>query len=489
MLSGFEYPTFLVTLDGRLAALNSAATLEYCDLDVGDKIDKLPFLFDQSKNISTVISESLRSEDTGSSEVILKRAYGVDSERDATIAVTPSMGAVPTALVFVITTRWKLRSVQLLRLQFGLTGAETDVLSSFIDGHSSKDIARMRSRSHTTIKTQLQSILHKTGAHTKTELLRITLSLSDFVKDIGEITDAVTHPYRRQAEVLREGGRRIELTLMGAFDGSPILSVATAGFYTVNAHLEKAMFEEGMCLISVCPPGCGKTDVVPDGSSRLDTLAQDVKAVLDQLNIKRCTILATANNTPLCYSLVRSLPHRFAHAVQMSACVPLRYASSNPTQSQWVNGIQRACVKYPAMGAILLKGAGKAWATMGAKQFFRLQLSSNPVDAEIALKPENLAEYQHAIKTATTRGISDGVKDMTLSFGDWTDDIEATKIKITIFHGEQDKLFPIDGIRSFVNDHSDRVRLHTFPDAGFTFMYRYPIESTKLLKTVVERYQ
>jgi len=133
---------------------------------------------------------------------VLRRAYGEGAEWDVTIAVTPAGGEVPTAIVFVITPRWKPKSVDMLKHQFGLTNAESHVLANFIGGYSTENIATLRKQSHTTIRTQLQSILKKTGARSQTELLRVVLSLSDFTKKIAPITDALTHPYRRQAVIL-----------------------------------------------------------------------------------------------------------------------------------------------------------------------------------------------------------------------------------------------------------------------------------------------
>ena len=232
MLSGFDYPTYLVTADGRIAALNTSALLGFSRIGIGDTVDLLPFTLDKAQEISTLVSSTLHDENKNTSDAVLRRAYGEGAERDVTIAVTAAGGDVPTALVFVITPRWKPKSVELLKRQFGLTNAESQVLVNFIDGYTSENIATLRNRSHTTIKTQLQSILNKTGARSKTELLRIVLSLSDFTKEISPITDALTHPYRRRAVILREGGRRIEFTLMGDFNGKPVVTVATASFYT-----------------------------------------------------------------------------------------------------------------------------------------------------------------------------------------------------------------------------------------------------------------
>lgn len=488
MLSGFDYPTYLVTANGRVAALNTSALLEFSRISIGDTVDLLPFKLETAREISTLVSSTLHDENNETSDAVLRRAYGEGAERDVTIAVTPSGGEVPTALVFVITPRWKPKSVELLKRQFGLTNTESQVLANFIDGYSTENIATLRKRSHATIRTQLQSILNKTGARSQTELLRIVLSLSDFTKEIDPITDALSHPYRRQAVILREGGRRIEFTLMGDFNGKPIVTVATASFYTLTAEIEKVLHDEGLCIISVCTPGCGQTDPVFDKTHRLQTFCDDIAAVLDLQKIAKCPLLAITHNPPICYYLARHLPDRFSHLVQLNAAVPLKFAAASKTQSPWVNGILRACDSHPTLGKLLLKGGCKAWASIGASNVMRFQLSSNPVDAEFALRTENLAEFEHALKTATANGIASAVEDISLSFGDWSENVEACPIRVTIMHGDQDRLFHYDAVQEFTARFSDKVTLSTYSDAGFCLVYKYPAQSISTLRSVVEKY-
>ena len=390
MLSSFDYPTYLVTVDGRVAAANTAASMEF-NLDIGKPIDQLPYTLDGAQPISALIRESMDEEKEIDVDATLKRAYTADDEKIATIALTPSFGRVPMALVFIVTTKWKPKSTELLKQQFGLTETESEVLISFVDGYSSQDIAKQRNRSHATIRTQFQSIMNKTGTRNQTELLRSVLSISDFSKSIGEIVDAVNHPHRRRAEVLREGGRIVEVTLMGDTKGKPILTIANVSNYTFNATIEQALYDAGLYIVSLCAPGCGRTDSARDGINRMDCLSMDSEAVLDQLSIQRCTMMAYNTNAPVCYMVANRTRNRFNHLIQIAACAPIRYIrSSVTTQSSWVNGVLKASIANPGMKSLLFQGGMKALATIGAKHFLRLQMSSNPVDSKHVLSAENL---------------------------------------------------------------------------------------------------
>ena len=174
--------------------------------------------------------------------------------------------------------------------------------------------------------------------------------------------------------------------------------------------------------------------------------------------------------------------------MHISACIPLKYYTANSSQSEWLTGILRASGNHPAMKKVLLKGAMKAWANIGARHFIRLQLHSNPIDAKHAFRQENLVENEHALKTSLVGGISAAVDDIALSFEDWSDDIEASPIEITILHGNKDQLFPIENVRSFTSHFSHKAKLIEIPDEGFTFIQSQPVKVIRLPKSVIESY-
>lgn len=474
MLNSFNYPTFLVTSGGLVAASNVSAWKEF-GLAAQSSIDELPLYIPGAEQISDLVRASMfRSDDSQDSTLVLRRASASDGDHQSTLAVTTSFGKITTALVFVVTSKWKAESLYLLKKQFKLTRAEIEVLYAIVDGYSSKEIAEQRHRSNETIRAQIQSIRDKIGAKNQTELVRTALSLSAFESELSEITEAVRHPHRRQAEILCKGGRRIELTLMGDYSGAPIVTLATATSYTFNAEVEQALYDQGLYMISICMPGCGKTDPPPPGTSRCDMRLTDVKAVLDQLEIERALMLAYHANSPLCYQMVNRMPERFYHLAHIAAPIPLGFITRINTQSSWVNGILKASVGNPAMKRLLFKGAMKALATLGAEKYLKLQLSSKPVEADIALRPDNIRETDHAIATATRAGIADAAEDIGLTFDDWSEEVARLPVGITIVQGIQDSLYTINNVRDFTREFAPKTTMIEVDNAGFPLLPTYP---------------
>ena len=127
-----------------------------------------------------------------------------------------------------------------------------------------------------------------------------------------------------------------------------------------------------------------------------------------------------------------------------------------------------------AIAGILVRGYVKSMVTVGVGQFMRLQMSSNPVDAKYALLPQNITESQHAMDTATRRGISGAVEEHVLAFGDWTADIECVQLEITFIHSGKNKLFTIESVRSLASLFPDKVNLIEVKHAGFTVVLSHP---------------
>jgi len=487
MLNSFPYPTYLVTAEGLVAASNVSAWKEF-SLEVGEKIDLLPLLLSGSKKISGLIRDELKStESDNESNMVLRRTHSVEEHDEATVAISTSIGRVTTALVFVITNKWKPRSVELIKRQFGLTDAEADILMSFVDGYSTQNIAQQRHRSHETVKAQFQSIRQKIGAKNQIELLRTALSVSDFSINIGAITNAVEHPHRRRAVILRKGGRRVELTMMGDFSGDPVLTLANITHYTFNAEIEQAFFDRQMCLISVCTPGCGQTDLTPSEMNRIDCIVEDIDAVLTQLVIEKCLMLAYNSNSALCYPVLNSMPNRFFHLAHVSAPVPIRYYRAN-TQSSWTNGILRACTSHPAMKRVLLKGAIKAMVTIGIEKFLRMQLSSQPLESKILFHSVNLREAEYTLTVTTQSGVTPATEDLAYTFEDWSHEVDRLPVKITLLQGKQNSLYLTEYAQRFTEDYPEKIEMIEIDEAGFPLLQTYPAHVVDHLKDMIHKY-
>ena len=79
----------------------------------------------------------------------------------------------------------------------------------------------------------------KMGANSQAALLRKALSLSDFVTEISKFNTVLEHPHRRRADIMRAGGRLVEVVFTGDPNGMPVVHSPTVATYCFNPQTEK----------------------------------------------------------------------------------------------------------------------------------------------------------------------------------------------------------------------------------------------------------
>lgn len=484
MLNTFKHPTFLVDSEGQISAQNAMVGLTY-DLDVGDKISDLPVTIDPAESIKEVIRKVTHSR-FAKGKAVFKQARSKGSSHELTLAITQSQhGAGPAvALVFIISSKFGEKATQLIKNHYGLTTAESQILISFVEGYSLKEIAGVRARSYATVRTQFNSLLTKMGANNQAALLRTALSLSDFNSEIEKLSTVLAHPYRRAANIMREGGRMVDLGFCGDPAGIPLLHIATAAQNRFNAQVEESLFNAGLYLITVCPPAHGKTDPQPLGTDRRKCQSEDIEAVLDMLNIRSCPLLVSSAGTFSAFKMAADLPERISHIFLLAASPPGNYWSRHGTGAPWVDAIFRVDEKFAAVRRIVGAANLKALVTLGSKQYHKLQLAGNKKDVETVIQPENVVELEHSLESATTFGMGSILEDIRVLFTDYSELISKSSCKVSIIHGQIDPMFPIQAMRHLQADYPHRMELFEINEAGFTVFLTHTEEVVNLLSDI-----
>ncbi len=484
MLEKFAHPAFLVRENSQIVAQNSAAATQF-DLNVQDTLEKLPYDLVADEPIADVVRASLDPR-RNQHDAVLKQVFSTKNDGTATLSITPSRlikGGTGEALVFVIDVRWDTEAAGLIKREFDLTGAERELLVSFLKGNSTLDIAKERGRSHATVRTQFHSLMTKMGASNQTELLRNALSVSQFVENISEIAKVLRHPYRKRVDIVRPGGRSVEVTMSGNLTGEPVIFLQCCVGYTFPPDAEMAFFNSDLCFLSICRPGYGETDPALSDQDYMKTFAADIQALLDQLGHKTCVILSTNTAPAVMYELATMIPTRISNLVQVSGCAPLHYLGKYETSAPWAQGVVRAANRHPAFKDFMLRAGLKAWRTIGQRSFLKSQLKKGSAEFESALLPDNVREFQKALDVATQQGLASVVRDMKSAFSDYRKRVAACEIPSLIIHGVQDSVFPIEALREFRDDFPKKTTLIEIPDAGFPLLFTHaPLVSEKILE-------
>ena len=484
MLNTFKHPAFLVDSDGRITAQNAMVGATY-DMNIGDNISELPVILKLAEPVEDVVKEVTNS-GFRKGKAVFKQGFSEGSSHELTLAITKSMQAGrAVALVFIISSKFSEKAAALVKNQYELTTAECQILISFVEGFSLKEIATTRERSYATVRTQFNSLMTKMGARDQATLLRTTLSLSDFNTEIEKLSTVLAHPFRRPANIMRDGGRMVDVCFCGDPAGTPLLHIPTAATNRFNSTVEEILFRAGIYLITVCPPAHGATDPAPPGDNRRKCYADDIEAVLDMLNINNCPVVVTSAGTYGAFDLAAALPDRISQILLVAATPPGAYWSSHGTGAPWVDAIFRVDEQYPAVRKVVGAANLKALVTVGSKQYHKLQLAGNKNDVETVMRPENVVELEYALESATSFGMSSILEDIRVLFTDYTEKISQSNCNVFILHGEKDPMFPIQAMRSLQADYPGRIKLFEFEDAGFTVLLSHTQEVVNLISSII----
>jgi pimeloyl-ACP methyl ester carboxylesterase/DNA-binding CsgD family transcriptional regulator len=362
----------------------------------------------------------------------------------------------------------------MLACAFHLTDAETQVLMAFLDGASLRDIAAERGRSLTTVRTQLQTVMSKMGVQTQAELMRNAFAISQFLGEVDDIAEAATHPHRRRINLLRPGGRAIELVLSGDLSGQAVVFLPDVTLFTFQASVEARFEAAGLCIISLCRPGSGASSPPLSGETYEDCLAGDILAVLDQLGIKRAKLMAHSLSSAIACRMGALIRERITEIIITAALIPRPFLEASNMNSPWASALHAAMDQSPKLFALMVGAGVRAWKVLGTRRFVALQLGRYAPDVALAARPETDIEFIAAMSMTVKQGNDALSNDLQTSMGDWSAWVRDCQVPITLIHGQNDPGANITDVRDFADAFDGRINLIELDDAGFMTFLSHP---------------
>lgn len=470
MINALPYAAMVVDRDGQLRDMNETA-LAHLPVCPGEAINGLPYEVEGGQDLSEVVKTGLLRRNSGSS-VVIKRAASTASSKTATLVFVPTQEAAKERmLVFIVDRKWCAEIQAFLTTAYGLTAAESAVLLSFLEGHSQKEIAELRGTSAVTVRTQMQSILGKSGANSQTELMRDALSFSHFFQDVSPIAAAAKHPFRKNYSVLAKDGRTIDLLLSGDLKGDLIVSLQDATLRGFPANVERAFAKAGLCVAVLCRPGIGKTDPPSPERGYLDTIASDVATIADQLGRDRFVLMTNYMSSVFIYQVAPLLVQRLKRVIVKSTLVPPDMLDPDDVRSPLAQALLRARGQSKSIYRAIVYAAIKAWKVIGSRRLHIMQLKGFAPDLAAAKSPEVIEAFDEAMHATLAQGTDYPILVFEYAAEDWGPAVASCPVPITLLQGRHDPSTSYASVARFAARHPDKITLHTFENGGYlTFM-------------------
>lgn len=479
MLAAFPSPVLVVRQDGTILRMNDCAMREI-SVDPGDNIDTVPISLIGGATISAQITSSLDGKGKHGTVVFRQAVHNRDDHNLTLAFISAQTVATPFTLVFVIDPQWQNAALAVVTEAFQLTGAETEVLQGLLRGHDILAIAKSRDTSRATVRTQMQTIMSKAGVSSQAELVRNALALTQFQVDIEQVAAVARHPHRKRFNLMRKGGRSVEVVLAGDMNGKLVVFVPDITVYSFSPTNEANLASHGLCFATVARPGYGGTDPAPEGEHDA-TMAADIVALQDQFGVTSSVLLAHSTATGYAFRLGGLIPDRLSSIVLLSTLPPMPYLIKRGIVSPWAGAVLRSGKTTPTLLRLMVAAGLRAWKAMGSRRFARMQLSDNPEDVVVCDQVELLTEMDAALAAATAQGVEVAVRDLSMATSDWTDWARACRTPAILFHGTKNPIAPVEVVRDFAKDFPERVTLVEVPEAGFMVAETHRSRLTELL--------
>ncbi|MCE6960225.1 helix-turn-helix transcriptional regulator [Cereibacter sphaeroides] len=382
--------------------------------------------------------------------------------------------ARPQAMVISTDPVWPEGFGALLQETFGLTPAEVEIVRGLTLGLPIRDIAELRGRAVDTVRTQMRSIQSKTETHSQPELLRLVLGLMDIALHEGARATAgspaggALDPLPMRSLVLPDG-RRMEWTEFGDPAGAPILHLH--GDYGLARWLpaaERAARLRGLRVVVPVRAGYGRSHPLPETSDLTQGTALDLVALVDQLGISRCAVLALGADLRFALTLSGLRPRLVSGILGCALDLPPTGAECDASRDRWSRLLAGTGRASPEVLGFLVQAAAVQGRLQGKESALRLMFGASPADAA-ALRG---AELRATLIAGTDICIGPGgsaheaFTRSRLDAGQgWAGLLRQARVPVRLLHGEEDPVAPPQAVARFAAPFP-ALRPGTVPGAG-----------------------
>jgi|GEM_PF-2222923 len=222
---------------------------------------------------------------------------------------------------------WTEHLTNALQEHYELTKAEVDVAQLVYTGMTTQEIAANRDRSTETVRSQVKSILLKTGTRNRSGFVQFVSHLhyvaAATVSEHAEETTASRSDFRWQ-KVVTAQGQAVVVTRYGVTDGLPVLYFTTSSKPEETPEWRRAVAEVGLHIIAIHRPGFGGSDAAGSWMDTSEFLADFCPSYLDLDSLQPLLIAGHREGGILAAEVASKLKrsHKVLGVVLLSTGVP-----------------------------------------------------------------------------------------------------------------------------------------------------------------------
>lgn len=366
---------------------------------------------------------------------------------------------------------WSKDCGEQLQNAFGLSAAEAEVTRQFFQLRSIDRIAEERGVSRLTVRTQIKSIMGKTGSPTNVDLMRLLGMLCSraLLGQRGQ-TPVWHDPLDRERQIELPNGRIVAWTWMGDPDGVPVvLSRGLPMTYLLPGNGEARLREAGIKLYVLSRPGYGNS-TLGTGLSVLEDNLEALRAFLDQVIDGPCLGVGLASGT------VPLLAEQHANPARFHSLMTIGFtAGFDQSGIQRLPMIQRTmlqlAVSAPWVVELMAKTAHRMLRQHGLDWYLERAFRQTPLNQKTLSNPDWTVLIRNACEHALKQGHATFVRELQLVRENIDEAIRDVSVPVHYLAPVEDDAVDLDRIArwSAINPH---IKIEPVEDAAELVFYQ-----------------
>lgn len=325
---------------------------------------------------------------------------------------------------------------------YELSDAEAEIAMLLSQGLAPERIAKKRSVSINTIRSQLRAVLGKTNAWGIQDLVRICCNFSAHFHQLE--FPRTSEPYKgsdlRDDTITLRDGRTLSYHEMGDPEGEPVLmfhSVMSAPFLTSFAM--QACRRRNIRIIAPSAPGYGKSSPVPGllDSEFVATVVGDAGALLDHLEIQKVKVIGNVLGAVFAQRFARDHPER------TQALIMIGYATHfDPNFLDDMHALHRTIgktlLKSRKALPFMVRGYLGLLDTGDTAKLIKATHAPSELDWKDLRHPDILEVVLDGIRHCLEQGHEPACQFVLINVTDWMHEGADVQCPVTIIKGEHD---------------------------------------------------